>query len=159
MQFKTADLCDAHAADLQVLETHYRAFGGRIDISGPIETVKTFEDNSLVHAMLERPGQGKVLVIDGEGSKRCALVGGDLAQSAVANGWSGIIVNGCIRDVGEIDALPIGVRALATHPVKSAKNDYGESNVTVTFGGVTFTPGHFVYADADGVVISPTRLA
>jgi len=159
MNFKTADLCDAHADRLRILQPILRGFGGRAACTGPIRTLKVFEDNALVRAFLSEPGEGTVLVIDGGGSLRCALVGDQLAQLAVDNGWSGIILWGCIRDSAQVSTMPVGVFALATHPLRSARKGVGERDVPVTFGGVTFSPGHHVYADEDGIVVSTARLA
>jgi regulator of ribonuclease activity A len=151
---KTADLYDAYGEMLQVAEPIFRNFGRRDAFSGPIATVKVFEDNTLVRANLETAGSGHVLVVDGGGSTRCALVGDLLAQLAIDNEWAGIIVNGCIRDSKEIDAMDVGVKAIATNPAKSEKRGEGRENIPVRFAGVTFTPGHFVYVDTDGVVVS-----
>ena len=148
----TTDLCYAHPQAVRVAEPIFRDFGGRVAFAGPISTLKVFEDNALVRAALEEPGNGRVLVVDGAGSKRTALVGGNLAQLAVKNGWDGILVFGCIRDSAEIAAADVGVKALAAHPVKSAKKGAGERDVPVTFAGVTFAPGQWLYADGDGVI-------
>lgn len=131
----------------------FRDFGGQTTFFGPIATVKVHEDNALVRQALEEPGRGRVLVVDGGGSLRCALVGDRLAALALDNGWTGIIVNGCIRDSAAIAEIAVGVKALATHPQKSIKRGEGVRDLAVTFAGVTFTPGQVVYADADGVVI------
>lgn len=158
MSFQTADLCDEYVGDVRVAEPIFRAFGRISAFFGPIHTIKTFEDNSLVRAALERPGEGKVLVVDGAGSRRCALVGDKLAQLAIDNNWAGIVVFGCIRDAATIDAMEVGIRALATHPMKSLKNNYGQENVPVSFAGVTLRPGHYAYVDADGIVVAPVEL-
>ncbi len=163
MTIQTADLLDANEAHiqagaLQVVAPMFRSYGGRAAFDGPISTLKLFEDNSLVRAALAQPGSGRVLVIDG-GSLRCALVGDQLAELAVKNGWSGIVVYGCIRDSHAIGAMDIGVFALATHPLKSIKKNVGEADIVVTFGGVSFVPGHYLYADADGVIVSREKLA
>ncbi len=155
----TADLCDTHSGPLQVADGIFRDFGGSKAFSGPIRTLKLHEDNSLVRSALESPGAGAVLVIDGGGSTRCALVGDQLAKLAVKNGWSGVIVFGCIRDSDAIRELPIGVKALGTHPLKSVKRGEGQADVPVRFAGVTFTPGNFVHADGDGVVVTETALS
>ena len=123
-----------------------------------IVTVKLFEDNSLVRETLAKPGAGKVLVVDGGGSLRCALVGDQIAELAVKNQWAGIVVYGCIRDSVAINGLPLGVRAIDTHPLKSIKKGAGDCEIAVTFGGVTFTPGEWLYADEDGVIVSATPL-
>lgn len=158
MDFATADLCDRHedllrSGQLRVLAPMLRSFGGRASFHGPITTLKLFEDNSFVRKALEQPGAGRVLVIDGGGSLRRALVGDQLAALGVRNGWAGIVVYGCIRDSAAIAAMDIGVFALATHPRKTDKKNVGEIDVAVTFGGVTFAPGNWLCADADGVLV------
>ncbi|HRE17857.1 MAG TPA: ribonuclease E activity regulator RraA, partial [Rhodocyclaceae bacterium] len=154
MTFKTPDLCDAFEADigktLRVVAPMFQRYGGKTAFSGRIVTLKIFEDNSLVREALGEPGTGKVLVIDGGGSLRCALVGDQLAILAQKNGWEGIVVYGCIRDSGDINDIAIGVRALNTHPQKSIKKGAGDRDIAVTFGGVTFHPGEWLYADDDG---------
>lgn len=158
MTFATADLCDSHEdlireARLRVVAPMFRHYGGRLAFAGTIATLKLFEDNSFVRKALEQPGNGRVLVIDGGGSLRRALVGDQLAALGVKNGWSGIVVYGCIRDSTAIGEMDIGVVALATHPQKTDKKNIGESDVPVTFGGVTFRAGEWLYADADGVLV------
>ena len=160
----TTDYCDANedkiaAGTLRVLAPGYLSFGKQASFEGQAHTLKVFEDNSLVRSALEQPGHGKVLVVDGGGSMRCALVGGNLGVLAQKNGWSGIVVYGCIRDSDELDACDIGVRALATHPMKSQKKGAGQENIDVYLGHVKVSPGHWVYADRDGVLISDTALA
>ncbi|MES2295424.1 MAG: ribonuclease E activity regulator RraA [Pseudomonadota bacterium] len=164
MTFATTDLCDDHLDLLEdgrllVLPPLFRHFGKRIKFSGPATTLKVFEDNALVRATLEAPGNGSVLVIDGGGSLRRALVGGQLALLAQNNGWAGIVVDGCVRDSDEINACDVGVRALAAHPRKSAKLGAGERNIGVLIGSVAVKPGDWIYADADGVVVSQQKLA
>ena len=158
MSIKTADLCDEFDDQIQVAQPLFLDYGGRITFQGPIHTLKIFEDNSLVRSALEQPGQGKVLVIDGGASMRCALVGGNLAVLAAKNDWAGIIVNGCIRDSEEMAAQPVGVKALATNPRKSVKKGTGDENITVRFADVTFSPNHYVYADEDGIVVAEQAL-
>jgi len=158
MSFKTTDLCDANEGKVRVVDPIFRAYGGKTTFEGQIVTVKVFEDNVLVREALSEPGNGRVLVVDGGGSLRCALVGGLIAQLAEKNGWSGIVVFGCIRDVVEINATAIGIRALNTHPLKSVKKGAGDRGISVTFGGVTFLPGNYLYADEDGVIMSATAL-
>lgn len=158
MQIQTADLCDAHEDKIHVVAPMFRSFGGRSAFGGVISTIKLFEDNSLVRKALESKGDGKVLVIDGGGSMRCALVGDQLAELGVKNGWAGVIAYGCIRDSKAIGQMDIGVFALGTHPRKTVKRNTGEVDIAVTFGGVTFTPGQYVYADEDGVIVSATAL-
>jgi regulator of ribonuclease activity A len=158
VNYATTDLCDAHP-EVQVLEPRFRDFGGTQAFAGPVTTVKVFEDNALVREALEERGDGRVLVIDGGGSMRCALIGGNLAELAVSNGWAGIIVNGCVRDSEEIGRLPLGVKALAVHPRKSEKGLHsGRRERTVTFGSATFQPGCWIYADADGVIVAAVDL-
>ena len=158
MSFNTADLCDAHPALVRVLDPMFSNFGGQARFHGPVRTLKVFEDNSLVRAALEEQGAGHVLVVDGGGSLRCALVGDQLAQLGVANGWAGIVVNGCIRDSAAIADLPIGVQAITTHPLKSIKRGEGQRDIPVSIGGVLIAPGDHVYADDDGVVVAAQAL-
>ena len=158
MEFQTADLCDTHEGHVRVCAPMFKSFGGKDTFGGQITTLKVHEDNSLVRAALECPGEGRVLVVDGGGSLRCALVGDQLALLGVRNNWAGILVYGCIRDSAAIGQMQIGVFALATHPMKSIKKGVGERDITVSFGGISFTPGHHVYADQDGVIVSESAL-
>ena len=160
----TTDLCDEHmdsiaAGSIRILAPSFRSFGKSHDFSGRIETVKVFEDNVLVRNALEREGEGRVLVVDGGGSLRCALLGGNLAALGQSHGWAGIIVNGCVRDVDEINECEIGVRALASHPLKSSKKGEGSTNVVVSVGGVRIAPGEWCYVDNDGIIISDKSLS
>ena len=151
----TTDLSDDHP-EAQVCDPLFQAFGGRTAFSGPITTLKVFEDNAMVRAAVERPGEGRVLVVDGGGSLRCALLGGNLAVAAAENGWAGVVVNGAVRDADEIDAQPIGVRALATHPRRSVKGLHsGQAGLPVVCAGVVFREGEWLAADRDGVVVLP----
>ena len=154
MQFATTDLSDAHE-DLACADPIFREFGGETAFAGPIATVKVFEDNVLVRAALATPGDGRVLVVDGGGSMRRALLGDNLAQMAIDNGWAGVVVYGCVRDAAELTRMPLGVRALAAVPKRSDKQGAGQVDLPVTFAGLTFSPGEWVYADADGIVVSP----
>jgi regulator of ribonuclease activity A len=158
MDFQTADLCDQHEGSVRVVAPMFRSYGGRRAFHGAIATLKLFEDNSLVRKALESPGNGRVLVVDGGGSLRCALVGDQLAQLGVKNGWAGIVVWGCIRDSRAIGGMDIGVFALATHPQKSVKRGAGEADLPVSFGGVNFLPSHHLYADEDGVIVAESAL-
>lgn len=158
MSFTTADLYDEYGEKLQVAQPLFNDFGGQLKFHGLIATVKVHEDNSLVRATLEEKGKGRVLVIDGGESLRCALVGDLLVQLGKDNGWSGIVVSGCIRDSAVIITIDIGVKALGTNPRKSVKKGAGDRNIPVTFAGVTFTPGHYLYADEDGILVSPEKL-
>jgi regulator of ribonuclease activity A len=163
MTFATSDICDAHedkiaAGAIAVLPPLFKSFGKQLIFSGPAATLKVFEDNVLVRSALETPGNGRVLVIDGGGSLRCALVGGILGVLAEKNGWAGIVVNGCIRDSEEINACNIGVRALATHPQRSIRRGAGDSNIRISIAGVAIAPGDWIYADADGVLVAREKL-
>lgn len=158
MSLKTADLSDAHENNVAIAEPIFADFGGNIMFHGKIRTVKLFEDNSLVRAMVSSPSEGDVLVVDGGGSMRCALLGGNLAAIACKNGWSGIVIFGCIRDSEEIGDEGLGVKALGTHPKKTPKNGVGEQDITVRFADVSFEPGHFLYADEDGMLVSADKL-
>ena len=158
MSYATTDLSDAHP-DAQVAEPIFGDFGGVIAFHGAIKTIKVFEDNALVRATLETPGEGRVLVVDGGGSTRCALVGGNLGQLAVKNDWAGIVVYGYIRDSEEISEQAFGLKALGTHPRKSEKGLHSAvQDKVVSFAGVSFKPGAWLYADADGIVVSDTPI-
>ena len=158
MPLATTDLSDAHP-EAQVCDPVFADFGGKRAFHGAIATVKVFEDNTLVRATLETPGNGRVLVVDGGGSRRCALVGGMLAELAVKNGWAGIVVYGCVRDTAELGAQAIGIKALAVHPRKSEKGLHnGQADRAVEFAGVRFRPGAWLYADADGTLVAESTL-
>jgi regulator of ribonuclease activity A len=148
----TSDLFDAHPHAASC-ETQFRQFGGVRTFSGPIATVRCHEDNVLLRARVSEPGEGRVLVVDGGGSFRCALLGDNIAGIAVANGWAGIIVYGCVRDAAALLQLPIGVKALGTNPRPSGKSGAGDADVPVTFGGAEFSPGAMLHADDDGVIV------
>ncbi len=154
----TTDLSDEHPDLVRHAAPVFRDFGGRLAFSGPIATLRVFEDNAMVRKAVEGPGDGRVLVIDGGGSLRCALFGGNLAALAAENGWAGVVVHGCIRDTGELAAAAIGVKALAAHPKRSARTGAGEADIAVTFAGVTFTPGEWLYADGDGIIVAAKKL-
>ncbi|MDH3708064.1 MAG: ribonuclease E activity regulator RraA [Acidimicrobiia bacterium] len=156
--FATADLCDEHDADTRVLEPGLRHYGGRTSFCGSVHTLKLFEDNSLVREALDAEGDGRVLVIDAGGSRRCAVVGGNLAELAAANGWSGIVVWGCVRDVHELSRADTGILALASHPRRSVKRGEGQSGLVISIGGIDVRPGDWVYADDDGVIVAPHDL-
>lgn len=157
MHYVTPDLCDAYPELVQVVEPMFSNFGGRDSFGGEIVTIKCFEDNSLVKEQVDKDGKGKVLVVDGGGSLRRALLGDMLAESGEER-LGRIVVYGCIRDVDVIAQTDLGVQALASHPLKTDKRGIGDLNVTVTFGGVTFRPGEFVYADNNGIIVSPQAL-
>ncbi|HET9033719.1 MAG TPA: ribonuclease E activity regulator RraA [Dokdonella sp.] len=154
----TPDLCDTFPNQIKTADPIFRSYGGRDFFGGQIATIKCFEDNSKVREVVKTPGHGKVLVVDGGGSLRRALLGDQLAQQAVSNGWEGILINGCLRDVQIIATLDIGVQALASHPMKTEKRGLGDIDQPVTFAGLTFEPGAWLYADANGIIISEQRL-
>ncbi len=157
MEFRTTDLLDAHP-QLEACEAGLAHYGGARRFSGEVVTVRCFEDNSLVRELLKTPGNGRVLVVDGGGSRRCALVGDLLAEAGHRNGWTGIVVAGCVRDSAAIAALPIGVLALGTQPRRSDKHGQGVQGVAVEILGARVRPGDVAYADEDGVVFSQHRL-
>ncbi len=153
MTFTTADLCDGMGDAVRVAEPVFRDFGAVRSFSGEVETVRVFEDNALVRATLETRGRGRVLVVDGGGSLRTALVGGKLAALAAENGWAGLLVYGAVRDLPELGAASVGIKALGPCPRKSGKSGAGDRGVEVTFAGVTVRPGDYLWADEDGVVV------
>ena len=154
----TPDLCDAHAENIAVAEPLLKNLGGRRFFGGEIVTVKCHEDNSRVKELVATPGHGKVMVVDGGGSLRCALLGDMLAEKAIAHGWSGFIIYGCIRDIDLIQKMDIGVPALATVPIKSVRKGIGEQGLTVRFAGIDFVAGEFVYADNNGIITANCNL-
>ncbi|RHW21466.1 ribonuclease E activity regulator RraA [Pseudomonas jilinensis] len=156
--YVTPDLCDAYP-DVAVVEPMFSNFGGHDSFGGQIVTIKCFEDNSVVKEQVEQDGRGKVMVVDGGGSMRRALLGDMLAEKAASNGWEGIIVYGCVRDVDVLAQTALGIQALASHPMKTDKRGIGDLNVAVTFGGVTFKPGEYVYADNNGIIVSAEPLS
>jgi len=157
-RIKTAELCDEFEDALQIAEPLLKNFGGRRVFHGPISTVKVFEDNSLVRDALESPGKGRVLVVDGGGSRRCSLLGETMARIAEDSGWAGMVIYGCIRDSAEIGKMSIGLKALATNPRRSIKRGEGQWEIPVSFAGVTFRPGEYLYSDDDGIVIAADAL-
>ena len=154
----TPDLCDEYPDLVQVLTPMLQNFGGIESFGGEIVTVKCHEDNSIVKEQVGQPGHGKVMVVDGGGSMRNALLGDMLAEKAAENGWEGLVIYGCIRDVDVIRKSQLGVQAISTNPRKTEKRGIGDLNIPVTFGGITFVPGQFVYADNNGVIVAPTKL-
>ncbi|CAM3911203.1 ribonuclease E activity regulator RraA [Mesobacillus zeae] len=152
MDFKTADLCDEFGGELEVSSYEFKSYGKKQKFYGPIETLKVFEDNVLVRKALETVPPGTLLVVDGGGSRRCALLGDRLGEIAQNRGLAGIIINGCVRDTEDLVKLDIGILALGSNPLKSNKEGKGEQGVALTFGGLTLSPGDYVYADTDGVV-------
>ncbi len=158
MSFATADLVDAHSDIVQSCEAQFRQYGGRVRFHGQIRTIKSAEDNALVKQTLATPGNGAVLVIDGAASLRCALVGDLMAGAAQKNGWSGLVIWGAIRDAVALAGLDVGIKALGSNPWKSSKNGTGQVDVPVSFGGVEFRPGSWLYSDEDGILVSSRQL-
>ncbi len=156
--YSTPDLCDAFPSEVTACELQFRSLGKHSSFAGQIVTVKCFEDNSLVKEMLATDGTGKVLVVDGGGSLRRALIGDQIGGSAVKNGWQGIVVYGAVRDVDELNALEIGIKALGSSPLKTDKRGEGQREIDVCFGGVKFVSGHYLVADNNGVIVSPKVL-
>lgn len=154
----TCDLCDAFPDEVQVLEPCYQSFGARHAFYGKVETVRTHEDNSRVREAVSEPGHGRVLVVDGGGSLKRSLVGGDLAGRAARNGWAGIIVHGAVRDISELEIEPLGILALGLIPRKTEKRDLGERAVPIALAGASITPGDWIYADRDGVLVASKAL-
>ena len=156
----TCDLCDLHKADtrgdFRVLPPVFRNFGAHAAFAGTVSTVKCFEDNSFVKAAVDAPGLGRVLVVDGGGSLRRALLGGNLAAAAAKNGWAGVVIDGCVRDVAELALCAVGIRALAAIPLPTEKRNVGERDVPVQIQGVWVRPGDWLCADADGIVVMPS---
>jgi regulator of ribonuclease activity A len=161
--FSTCDLCDAHRADtdgaFRVLPPLFRDYGAVTKFAGTVSTVKCYEDNSLVKAALDEPGRGRVLVVDGAGSLRRALVGGTIGAAAAKNGWAGVVVYGAVRDLAEMAACRVGMRALALVPLPTEKRNQGERDVAVRIEGVWVRPGDRLFADADGIVVMPEGMA
>lgn len=160
--FSTCDLCDAHisdnSGDFRVLPPVFRSYGGKTRFAGEVKTVQCLDDNSLVRAVLAEPGKGRVLVVDGGGSLRRALVGGNVAASAAHNGWAGVLVYGCVRDVAELASTEVGLYALALNPMPTVKKAQGLRDVPVQIAGLWVSPGDWLYADADGIVLSRRNL-
>jgi regulator of ribonuclease activity A len=149
----TADLVDEHGDALASCDLQLRQYGGRSAFSGRITTLRCHEDNALVKAVLGEPGGGRVLVVDGGGSLHTALMGDLIAARGVENGWSGVVINGAVRDVAALAGMDLGVKALGSNPRKSSKDGVGERDVPVVFGGVEFVPGAQLWSDDDGVVV------
>lgn len=158
MSYPTADISDAHPT-ARVAEPVFADFGGELSFHGEVATVKVFEDNVLVRQALEEPGDGRVLVVDGGGSMRCALFGGKMATLALSNDWAGLVINGCVRDCEELAELAVGVKALASHPRRSSKGLHGGArDVPLHFAEIEIRPGDWLYADADGIVVGDAAL-
>ncbi|STG51723.1 ribonuclease activity regulator protein RraA [Escherichia coli] len=157
MKYDTSELCDIYQEDVNVVEPLFSNFGGRASFGGQIITVKCFEDNGLLYDLLEQNGRGRVLVVDGGGSVRRALVDAELARLAVQNEWEGLVIYGAVRQVDDLEELDIGIQAMAAIPVGAAGEGIGESDVRVNFGGVTFFSGDHLYADNTGIILSEIR--
>jgi regulator of ribonuclease activity A len=158
MTYTTPDICDRYSAEIQVLEPLFTEYGGRQKFCGEIVTIKCFEDNSMVKQTLASAGHGKVMVVDGGGSLRCALLGDLLGAMAAQNGWQGLLINGCVRDVEILKGIELGVQALNCHPLKSNKRNVGQVNEPVRFAGALFEPGQYLYADENGIVVAMEKL-
>ncbi len=158
----TCDLCDVHKNDssgaFRVLPPVFHDYGGRVRFVGPVHTVRCFEDNTPVKVAVESPGEGRVLVVDGGGSLRRALIGGNLAAAAARNGWAGVVIDGCARDAVELRACDIGIRALALMPLPTERRTDGQHGVPVQIQGVWVRPGDWLYADEDGIVVADRPL-
>ena len=157
LKFATCDLCDAHKNDasgnFRVLPPVFKDFGKNTKFCGEVVTIKCFEDNSLVKAAVDLAGAGRVLVVDGGASLRRALLGGNLGAAAAKNGWAGVVIDGCVRDVAELALSAVGIRALATMPLPTEKRGEGQRDVAVQIQGVWVRPGDWLYADEDGMVV------
>lgn len=158
-EIATADLYDELGDALQSCSTQLRDFGGNARFHGTIATIRCFRDNGLVKQILNSPGHGRVLVVDGDGNTESALMGDMIAEAAVKNGWAGVVINGAVRDSVALGKLELGVKAIGTNPRKSAKDSVGETDVPVTFGGVEFRPGDALWADEDGIVVTSVENA
>jgi len=158
MEYNTSALCDVYMDQVDVVEPMFSNFGGSASFAGQITTVKCFEDNGLIRSILEQEGEGRVLLVDGGGSLRRALIDAELASLAEDNEWEGMIIYGCVREVDELEDMNIGIQALASIPVGAAAQEIGEIDVAVNFGGVTFLPEDYVYADNTGIILSQEPL-
>lgn len=150
----TADVCDALGDEVQPIPIAFKSFGGRADFAGPAVTLQTLDDNSVLKDLLKTAGEGRVIVVDGAGSTRTALMGGNLAADAASNGWAGILIYGCVRDLHELVAEDVGIMALGSCPRKSEKQGRGALDAVLAIGGVVIKPGYWIIADQDGVVVS-----
>ncbi|GLT17915.1 regulator of ribonuclease activity A [Vibrio zhanjiangensis] len=158
MEYNTSALCDIYSEQVDVLEPMFSNFGGSASFAGQITTIKCFEDNGLIREVLEQDGLGRILLVDGGGSLRRALIDAEIASIAEENEWEGIVVYGCVREVDELEDMSIGIQALASIPAGASSQGIGEVDVAVNFGGVTFLPEDYLYADNTGVILSQERL-
>ena len=157
-EFKPADLCDEFSEELVICELEWKSYGNKRSFSGPIRTIRVFEDNVLVKEALQTIEAGSVLVVDGGGSRKCALMGDMLGEIAQSRKLSGVIIYGCVRDSAELQQMDIGILAIGTNPLKSVKRGEGDRDVVVTFGGISWKPGNYAYCDEDGVVVCERKL-
>jgi regulator of ribonuclease activity A len=155
----TADLVDAHESTLRCCDVQFRQFGGVVRFGGPVRTIKSFEDNTLIKKALSEPGEGAVLVVDGGGSVRCSLLGDYIAGLGVKNGWAGLVIWGAVRDTVALGKLALGVKALGANPWRSTKTASGQRDVPVAFGGIVIRPNDWLYSDEDGIVVSDGPLS
>lgn len=155
----TTDLYDDFEDIVRTCSTQFRDFGGKTSFFGPVRTVRCYRDNQLFRALLDEPGEGAVVVVDGGGALESALMGDIIAAKGAANGWAGCIINGAVRDSAELGSIAFGAKALGTNPAKSSKTGEGEVDAPVEFGGVRFETGQWVYCDEDGVLVAPHELS
>ncbi|WP_115720108.1 ribonuclease E activity regulator RraA [Gallaecimonas mangrovi] len=158
MEYNTSALCDTYIDMVDVVEPVFVSYGGRSSFGGKVSTVKCFEDNRLVREVLEEPGEGRVLLVDGGGSMRRALIDAEVAELAMRNNWEGLVINGAVREVDNLEELELGIYALAAIPVGADDKGHGETEVPVNFAGVTFLPEDWLYADSTGIILSPEQL-
>jgi len=158
MEYNTSALCDIYLEQVDVVEPMFNSYGGRSSFGGQVTTVKCYEDSQLIFKTLEQNGLGRVLLVDGGGSLRCALIDSDMAQLAADNGWEGLVVYGSIREVDYIDEIDIGIQAIASIPVGAELRGDGDVDIPVNFGGVTFLPNDYIYADTTGIILSADDL-
>lgn len=156
--YRTADLCDAHDSELRVCQPVFTDYGGSTLFHGPVATLTTLDDNTKLRALAESEGKGRVMVVDGGGSLTHALIGGDIAALAAGNGWAGVVIYGAVRDKHELAEIDLGVKALALCPRRPRQHDIGETDVPVTFAGITINPGDYLYADPDGIAVAESKL-
>lgn len=158
MRIDTSELCDIYLDQVDVVEPIFSSFGGINTFYGKVTTVKCFENNGLIEEILGEDGAGRVLVVDGGGAVRRALIDADLAQLAADNHWEGIVVFGAVRQIADLESIDVGIQALAPIPVGADESTQGESDVPVNFGGVTFFPEDYIYADLTGIILSQEPL-
>ncbi|MGE3770213.1 MAG: ribonuclease E activity regulator RraA [Bdellovibrionales bacterium] len=158
MKIAICDISDAHPDDVHYLDPVFHDFGGTLSFHGPVSTVKCLEDNSKLSDAFDEPGNGRVLVVDGAGSLKRALCGGNQAAKAAKHGWAGVIIYGAIRDTAELSVVALGVKALAAFPLRPKKEGAGERDVPITIAGQMIRPGDYIYADGDGIIVADKKL-